>query len=268
MTGRGPGHRAAVGGMAIQSASAAAHRSAVGKRPRPVAATAKRARKRNAKARVGLTGPSLRRVPSLMALRGAERHSRLVRTMRVVFPAIALLLMASVAFQALIYKADDTLTLSFAESGEIADDLTMVKLEISALFGAGNPFRITAETAHRDKEAPARVVFNKPEADITLSDGAAWLSVQAARGVLDTEAKTVGLEGGIDLYSDYGYELHTKSVNVDLNGGEVSGPAPVTGQAPMGTVRADGFSISSNGDTVRFTGNVRVTAAMPTPPSG
>lgn len=203
-----------------------------------------------------------------MALRGAERHSRLVRTMRVVFPVVALLLMAVVAFQALFYKADDTLKLSFAESGEIADDLTMVKLEISALFGAGNPFRITADSAHRDRQAPARVVFNKPEADITLSDGAAWLSVAAARGVLDTEAKTVGLVGGINLYSDSGYELHTQNVDVDLKGGKVSGPTPVTGQGPMGAVRADGFTIVDNGDTVRFTGNVRVKAAMPTQPSG
>lgn len=214
-----------------------------------------------------MTGPGARRVPSLTALRGAARHSRFVRMMRVILPALALLVIGVVMLYAAMYKADDTLKLSFAETGTLADDLKMLQPEFSARFGEDNPFRITSESAWREKGAPGRVVLNKIQADVNV-EGVSWLTLSALKGVLDTRAAQVVLGGGIDLFSELGYELHTQAVNIDLEKGTLTGRTAVTGQGPMGTLRSDGFSISEEGKRVRFEGNVRVTLSHPVPPSG
>lgn len=213
-----------------------------------------------------MTAPGRRRVPSLIALKGAERHSRIVRMMRVILPAVALLVIGVVMLQAFMYRADDTLKLSFADAGPVADDLKMVQPEFSARFGQ-NPFRFNAESAYRDEEKPGRVIMEKIQGDVSI-EGVTWLSLAAAKGVLDTEAVRVVLGGGIDLFSDLGYELHTKSVNIDLRDGVVTGRTEVAGQGPAGTLRADGFSIRDDGSRIRFDGNVRMTLPRPARPSG
>ncbi|MFP3945127.1 MAG: LPS export ABC transporter periplasmic protein LptC [Alphaproteobacteria bacterium] len=214
-----------------------------------------------------MTGPGGRRVPSLVALKGAARHSRIVRMMRVILPALALLVIGVVMLHAFMYKADDTLKLSFAETGPLADDLRMVQPEFSARFGENSPFRITSESAWRDENLPGRVVLNKIEADVNV-DGVSWFTLSALKGVLDTEAAQVVLGGGIDLSSGLGYQLRTDALNIDLDKGTITGGAAVTGQGPMGTLRSDGFSVSGEGSRIRFEGNVRVTLLPAAPPSG
>ncbi|MFW6027762.1 MAG: hypothetical protein ACOC91_03045 [bacterium] len=252
----------------MQTQGTAAAQEATGGEPPVHAATADAVSAAGVRRRrIGMTGPGGRRVPSLAALRGAARHSRIVRMMRLILPALALLVVGVVMLHAFMYRADDTLKLSFAETGTLADDLKMVQPELSARFGEKNPFRITSESAWLDEDAPGRVVLNKIQADVNV-EGVSWLKLSALKGILDTKAAQIILGGGIDLVSELGYELHTKSVNIDLGKGTLTGRTAVTGQGPLGTLRSDRFSISDEGARVRFEGNVRVTFSPPAPPSG
>ena len=220
-----------------------------------------------AKRRIGITGPGQRRVPSLIALKGAKRHSRMVRTMRVLLPALALLVIGLVTLQALMYRADDTLKLSFAESGSIADDLKMVKPELSFPFGDGNRFRATAGDAYQAANTPSQVIMRDIQADFAMGSGS-WFNLSAPKGIVDTKAGDVTLGGGIDFFSDLGYELHTKSVKINARDGTLTGPSEVTGQGPAGTLRAERFSVLKGGKLVRFEGKVRMEFTPPSPPSG
>jgi lipopolysaccharide export system protein LptC len=67
------------------------------------------------------------------------------------------------------------------------------------------------------------------------------------------------LSGGIDLFTDAGYELHSQSASMNLKQSEVHGHQPVTGQGPDGTFRADKFHADRNTNLLTLTGNVRMT---------
>ena len=66
------------------------------------------------------------------------------------------------------------------------------------------------------------------------------------------------LSGAIAIYSDSGYELHTDNAHVDLAKGIMRGDDAVTGHGPIGTLRADGFSVDRNTKQVRLMGHVKM----------
>jgi lipopolysaccharide export system protein LptC len=67
------------------------------------------------------------------------------------------------------------------------------------------------------------------------------------------------LNSGISLFSDAGYELHTQSASLDLNQGVIHGHQEITGQGPMGTLRADQFHYDRDADQLLLQGHVHMT---------
>ena len=67
------------------------------------------------------------------------------------------------------------------------------------------------------------------------------------------------MNGGIDAFTDQGYELHTASAFVDLNKGVLHGHERVTGQGPMGDISADEFHFDRDTKLLTLTGHVHMT---------
>jgi lipopolysaccharide export system protein LptC len=76
---------------------------------------------------------------------------------------------------------------------------------------------------------------------------------------VDMKAGALELRGGINVFSDDGYELHTQSASVDLNKGVVHGYQEVTGQGPLGSLRADQFHFDRDSKILTLDGHVRMT---------
>jgi lipopolysaccharide export system protein LptC len=72
------------------------------------------------------------------------------------------------------------------------------------------------------------------------------------------DKSALSLTGGIAMFSDDGYELHTQRANVDLRKGIFHGPGEVTGQGPMGTFRADTFELDRITRQIALHGHVRM----------
>ena len=75
----------------------------------------------------------------------------------------------------------------------------------------------------------------------------------------DLNAGVLLMDGGINAFTDQGYELHTKSAFVDLNKGVLHGHEPVTGQGPMGDISADEFHFDPDTKLLTLTGHVHMT---------
>src|SRR5581483_5456468 len=96
------------------------------------------------------------------------------------------------------------------------------------------------------------------QADLTLENGR-WLNATAATGFADIDHDFLKLKGGIAVFSDDGYELHTAQADVDLKKGHFHGPVAVTGQGPTGTMRADSFDLDRDSNRLELKGHVQMT---------
>jgi lipopolysaccharide export system protein LptC len=188
----------------------------------------------------------------------AERYTRFVTLMKRVLPIAALVLLAAVAVYVFQPRQQDRMAMTFERVGEVANDLAMINPRLSGSDAKGNPFVITADRAIQLGRSSRRARLENVDADMTL-DKQRWLNATAANGVFDADAKTLVLDGGISVYSDNGYELHTRSAHFDLGKGLVRGRQKVTGQGPMGTMRADSFVVDKAARQILLRGNVHTT---------
>ena len=184
------------------------------------------------------------------------RYTRFVRFMKGALPIAAATILASVIAYSLVPRHQDRVSLAYQRMGTLRNDLAMIKPRLTGTDAKGNPFVITAEAAIQDAKNAHRATLEKVDADLQL-DGQRWLNASADTGFFDMDASTLKLNGGIAVYTDSGYELHTKSADIDLKKNIFSGEEAVTGHGPLGSISADRFRIDRLKKHVTLNGHVR-----------
>jgi lipopolysaccharide export system protein LptC len=188
----------------------------------------------------------------------ALRYTQFVGVMKRALPVAAFAVIAAVLAYFFVARQPARVTMGYERLGHVENDLAMVKPRLSGQDRKGNPFVITADAAIQDANNPKRARLTKVEADLSL-DRQGWINADAANGVVDMKEGALELTGGINVFSGDGYELHTQSASVDLNRGVVHGHAEVTGQGPLGSLRADEFHFDRDNRILTLDGHVRMT---------
>jgi lipopolysaccharide export system protein LptC len=188
----------------------------------------------------------------------ALRYTRFVGFMKRALPAAAFAVIAAVLAYFFVARQPARVTMGYERLGRVENDLAMVKPRLSGQDAKGNPFVITADAAVQDASNPKRARLTRVEADLSL-DRHGWINADAASGVVDMKAGSLEMDGGINVFSDQGYELHTQSASVDLNRGVVHGRQQVTGQGPLGALSADRFQFDRDSKILTLDGHVRMT---------
>lgn len=187
----------------------------------------------------------------------ALRYTQFVGVMKRALPAAAFAVIAAVLAFFFVQRQPTRFSMTYEKMATLENDLAMIKPRLTGVDDQGHPFVITAAAAIQDAKNPKRVRLNKVEADLTLEKGA-WINADAATGLVDMKAGSLQLGGGINVYSDAGYELHTPSASVDLNEGVVHGDEEVKGQGPLGTMRADQFHYDRGSNLLQLSGHVQM----------
>jgi lipopolysaccharide export system protein LptC len=187
----------------------------------------------------------------------ALRYTQFVGVMKRALPAAAFGVISAVLAYFFLAHQPAKLSMGYERLGHVENDLAMMKPRLTGQDAKGNPFVITAEAAVQDAKNPKRARLTKVEADLAL-DRQGWLNADAGAGLVDMRAGTLELSGGINAFSGEGYELHTASASVDLNKGLVHGREEVTGQGPLGSLRADQFQFDRNSRILTLDGHVRM----------
>jgi lipopolysaccharide export system protein LptC len=194
------------------------------------------------------------RTTSLEAL----RYSRFVTLMKRILSLGAFLIIAAVLAFFFVQRMPRQLQMSYERLGRIENDLTMVKPRLTGADAKGNPFVITADSAVQDAHNTKKASLKNLEADLTL-DKQNWVNARARRGVVDMGSGELELNGGIDVFTATGYELHSNSASANLKQSVVHGHETVTGQGPQGTLRADSFHADRATSILTLNGHVHMT---------
>jgi lipopolysaccharide export system protein LptC len=187
----------------------------------------------------------------------ALRYTQFVGIMKRALPVAAFAVISAVVAYFFVARQPARLSLDYQRMGHVENDLAMVKPRLTGQDARGNPFVITAASAIQEAGNPKRVHLTRIEAD--FSQDAGWINADAASGLADLNAGILQMDGGIDAFTDQGYELHTRSAFVDLNKGVLHGHEPVTGQGPMGDIRADQFHFDRDSKILTLSGHVHMT---------
>mgnify|MGYP001796639721 CR=1 FL=1 len=187
-----------------------------------------------------------------MPLAQARRRSSTVNRLRVIFVAGA-----AISAGVIIGPIAAT-TLSGAgqqidqlESDEI---VTMVNARFTGRNTSGEAYVITAEAAQRRRADPSVVNLTNPR----LVDDRGT-EVSAPVGVYYQNAEYLDLFQAVRVRDAEGYEFTTTAARVFVQEGRVQGLEPLSGNGPLGDVRADSYEIEDEGDRVIFRGNVDLT---------
>ncbi|MDB2414708.1 LPS export ABC transporter periplasmic protein LptC [Rickettsiales bacterium] len=186
-------------------------------------------------------------------------HSRVVVVIKAVllFGAIVLLLVLSIF--PMVNSVHDQYRLTFSHVEQVEKNgekqTQMLNPRFQGIDEDGQPYNVTADIAIRDKND--KLYLHNINADMTLKDGT-WLSLLSSQAKFSPEEKVLDVSGAVSLFTARGYELATESVHIDLKNQKVIGNEMVQCQGPVGTIKADRFSVLGNGDVINFSGNVKI----------
>lgn len=203
------------------------------------------------------------------AYRTARRHSRLVRTLRIVLPALAvagiLLFWASAHF----VPGDLAGLISQAGIDVKSNSVVMDAPHISGFEGTRRAYEVKATRAIQSLDDPKVLTFEQIDAHIGLDDGGT-ATVVAGTGIYNGNDNTLELKNDISITTTTGYAATIREAAVDLAKGNLRSSAPVAIRAKEGTLRADSIEVTDRGKYVAFRGGVSVTFMPPgelaTPP--
>ena len=203
-----------------------------------------------ANAWLGRPRPALKRI--------GTGYTRFVGTMKFLLPATAgvLVLMVVVWPQ----FRDTPRGMKLGPAAIRVDDLGGQKLVNARFTGSDRqdqPYTVTADALIQDSAEADEVDLSNPKADVALNGGN-WLAVRAPTGRFRRKSQVLDLSGGVDLFHDNGYQLHTADARLLLREGRAFGDSPVRAQGPGGVLTATGFRIVDGGTRILFTGKARL----------
>ena len=191
------------------------------------------------------------------AFAAAQRHSRLVRFLRV-----AILVGAAGAITILVLIA------VFDPFGRVVADLsvgglsldgTRVAMDRPKLAGFrkdGRPYLVNADRAIQDVLHPTKVELRGIDAEVGIAGNGAS-KVTAELGVYDSATEHMDLWRNIRVKSDE-YDVRLQSASIDFKAGVYLSHDPVTVVTSNGaTINADSVAALDNGRELVFEGRVR-----------
>ena len=210
---------------------------------------------------VSFEEPTERPPPSsrVAAFGAAKRHSRRVRRLK-----IAIVFGSACAFAGLLLVAvydpfgRIPAGISVGRAGLNGSKITMEHPKLSGYKRDGRPYQLLAASGVQDIKKPSVVELNEIDARVTMPDNSV-VRLRAPDGVYDTVKDFMQLQRDIRVTSSSGYDARLKSADLDFKAGTIVSRDPVAVETHSSNIAANSMTISENGNTIVFIGNVRST---------
>lgn len=209
------------------------------------------ARRRTAAARAA------RAEPASPPPRAGEGYSRFVTMMKITLPLIAAVLVGLVVVWPQFRDVREGFRIEIARLTHSLGTQEVSNARFTGTDARGRPYTVIADSAAQVEGQPDLIGLAHPKADVTMQGGA-WVASSADAGRFNRIDQLLDLTGGVSLFHDQGFEIHSPSARLDLKSGTAEGNEKVDGHGPTGTISAEGFRVLDNGARVFFTGPARL----------
>lgn len=200
--------------------------------------------------------------------KAAARHSRFVRVLRIMVPAIVLLSMAVIVGIS-VFNPFRILTKLPVDIGNLVVSGTKITMETPHLAGFspdGRPYELWAKAATQDILDPDNLDLSILRAKVVMEDKST-LGLDARSGKFNSKTQLLHLNKDIFLQTSTGYEARLTEAVIDIAKGTVASDKPVDVKLLNGTLLGQRMRITDNGEVVRFEGGVTMNLVMDAPPA-
>jgi lipopolysaccharide export system protein LptC len=183
-------------------------------------------------------------------------RSRMIERLKFTLPSIALVallvLIGWPQVQKWLYEQQPTL----AQSTSISPtNNTATRPEFKSTDEKNQPYTITAD--HGTEKSFEEVDLTNPKFEIKLKSGGS-VTLTSNSGKLNKATNQMYLKGNVILSHSQGYFLETAHAWIDCNQGNAHGNSHVWGTGPAGSIEAQGFRLSDQGNKVNFLGGTQL----------
>jgi lipopolysaccharide export system protein LptC len=191
------------------------------------------------------------------AFRRARRHSRVVRGLKIVLPAFAVLI--AVGFTAYSYLVTPGgISIDLSGSGYSDGKLTMANPKLNGFTKGNRPYSMKAARAVQDVGNTDVIRLEQIDAKLPVDDDN-WAVVRADKGVYNRDKNTLDIASDMTVTTTDGMVAKLKSAFVDIGHGDMKTSDPVDITLRGTHVSADTMSIEDRGKVMVFDRNVRLT---------
>lgn len=183
-------------------------------------------------------------------------YTRIVFAAKYLLASIAGILALVLIIFSLYNPVQDNFKVTFSNiSGLTSEQPKMINPRFQGVDNDNQTYNISADSA--TKLSDFSVSLENINADINLKDGE-WIALLATKGVYNHIENKIEMTELVNIFTSEGYELTSQAINMNLKERSAESSHKVKGQGPGGTIIADRFSISDNGNLAVFEGNVKM----------
>jgi lipopolysaccharide export system protein LptC len=183
-------------------------------------------------------------------------HDKLVRTLKIVLPALIGVVLAFLFFAPLEDKQEVSFLLDKHKVGTAEERLKLSQVTYRGQDNTGRPFILSARSGVQQTSAVQVVDINDMQAQMQLDNGPARLQADRAQYLMERDH--VNVIGPLLFTATGGYRMTTRDVNVDMRARTMQSRGAVDGQMPLGHFTADQMHVDMSNRRVVLTGRARL----------
>ena len=180
-----------------------------------------------------------------------RRHSRLVRVLRWVLPAMMVGAFAVMVGYIFLHAARSRA----ARPLETPTEIRMINPRFAGRDDRGRAFNLSARQASRADGDAMQVELVGPVVTLDV-DGVHPSTVTADHGTYDEDKRLLHLKGHVHMDDSRASAVATDEALVDTKAGTVNGSGPIAAQTNAGSIQAHSYSVYDKGNRVVYRGGV------------
>ncbi|GLK81849.1 LPS export ABC transporter periplasmic protein LptC [Methylopila turkensis] len=192
------------------------------------------------------------------AFRAAERHSRLVRRLRVATPFVAAAAVAAAALSAALQPLSGDIHVDTTGIGVGGPTVAMDAPKMRGFNSQDRAYEVSARTARQTIADPNRIDLDELQARIELAQNG-WAKLSSRNGLYQADTQVLNLHENVRVISDKGDDAMLQDARAEMKTGRIVTDKPVAIKLGGSDLTADRMEVLDSGDRVLFSGRVKMT---------
>ncbi|MDQ0314113.1 LPS export ABC transporter periplasmic protein LptC [Amorphus orientalis] len=191
----------------------------------------------------------------IRARASARRHTRFVKTLRVLLPLGGMAIVALIFGTAIVKSF---LPVGVGTLNVTSEGLEMNDPNLAGRLNDGRAYKVSAARAMQSFSDTSRITLTDLVATLKASEDQD-ITVNSRGGLFDTDDEWLTLSDGIVLTTTDGYRADLSSARLDFRNGSMVSDEPVAIGSEKFDLTANSLDVQEEGKVVRFVGDVHLT---------